>query len=113
MNLIYYEACSDKHDAFHREKYLKSAWGKRYVKTRLNHYLTGQGEASTTEIAKKRDAQGFLQNQTAAQAGGTVAGNARKELEAQSGTKISTPANFKALIQGLTQGLKARKPNNA
>ena len=28
-------------DATHREKYLKTAWGKRYVKTRLGNYLTG------------------------------------------------------------------------
>jgi hypothetical protein len=28
-------------DAAQREKYLKSAWGKRYIKSRLRHYLTG------------------------------------------------------------------------
>lgn len=37
---------------------------------------------------------------TAAQAGGTIAGNARKELETQSGTRISTQENFKALSKG-------------
>jgi len=25
----------------HKEKYLKTAWGKRYIKTRLKNYLTG------------------------------------------------------------------------
>ena len=25
-----------------REKYLKTAWGKRYIKGRLRRYLTGQ-----------------------------------------------------------------------
>ena len=78
--------------------------------TDLELIFTMLGEASTTEIAKKRDAQGFLQNQTAAQAGGTVAGNARKELEAQSGTKISTPANFKALTESPPKALRRRKP---
>ncbi|MBI2074829.1 MAG: hypothetical protein HYT83_03280 [Candidatus Levybacteria bacterium] len=39
------------------------------------------GEASTTEIAKNKNAQGFIQNKTAASQGGAVAGNARKELE--------------------------------
>ena len=39
--LIYYEACLNQQDATHREKYLKTAWGKRYIKTRLNNYLTG------------------------------------------------------------------------
>jgi len=43
------------------------------------------GEAATTEIARNTDAQGFPENQQAAHAGGTVAGNARKELEAKSG----------------------------
>ena len=41
LELIYYEACRSQHDAFKREKYLKSAWGKRYLKTRLAGYLTG------------------------------------------------------------------------
>jgi hypothetical protein len=68
------------------------------------------GEASTTEIAKKRDAQGFSQNQTAAQAGGTIAGNARRELEDKSGTKVSTAANFKELTEGQTKALRRGKP---
>lgn len=41
VELIYYEACRTQSDATRREKYLKSAWGKRYVKSRLADYLTG------------------------------------------------------------------------
>ena len=41
FELIYWEGCSNRSDAARREKYLKSAWGKRYIKTRLKHYLTG------------------------------------------------------------------------
>ena len=41
VELIYYEVCLDQQDATHREKYLKTAWGKRYVKSRLKNYLTG------------------------------------------------------------------------
>ncbi|MBI4035613.1 Bro-N domain-containing protein [Candidatus Daviesbacteria bacterium] len=52
------------------------------------------GEASTTEIAKSRDTQGFSQNKKAAQEGGTVAGNARKELERKSHKKVSTKQNY-------------------
>ena len=52
------------------------------------------GEASTTEIAKNKNAQGFIQNKTAAKQGGDVAGNARKELERKSGKKISTKQNY-------------------
>jgi putative endonuclease len=41
FKLIYYEACINDHDARMREKYLKTAWGKRYIKNRLKQYLTG------------------------------------------------------------------------
>ena len=41
LELIYYEACRNIHDAARREKYLKTAWGKRYIKIRLKDYLTG------------------------------------------------------------------------
>ena len=39
--LVYWEGCLNRSDAARREKYLKSAWGKRYIKTRLRRYLTG------------------------------------------------------------------------
>jgi len=41
LQLIYWEGCLSQQDATRREKYLKSAWGKRYIKNRLQHYLTG------------------------------------------------------------------------
>jgi len=41
LQLVYYEACLNQQDATHREKYLKTSWGKRYIKTRLKNYLTG------------------------------------------------------------------------
>ena len=49
--------------------------------TNLELIFTMLGEASTTEIAKEKDAQGFEENHIAAGEGGTIAGNARKELE--------------------------------
>ncbi|MBI1968280.1 phage antirepressor protein [Candidatus Woesearchaeota archaeon] len=52
------------------------------------------GEAATTEITKTKNAQGFAEGKTAAQEGGTVAGNARKDLEKKSGRKVSTPENY-------------------
>lgn len=39
FKLIYYEACLDRKDAAKREIYLKSSWGKRYIKNRLRNYL--------------------------------------------------------------------------
>jgi putative endonuclease len=41
LELVYWEGCLNESDAAQREKYLKSAWGKRYIKTRLRRYLTG------------------------------------------------------------------------
>lgn len=52
------------------------------------------GEASTTRIARNKDAQGFVENKEAANEGGTVAGIARKELEKRSSQKVSTPENY-------------------
>ncbi len=40
FELIYYEACTDKKNAFRREKYLKSGPGKRYLKNRLKRSLS-------------------------------------------------------------------------
>jgi len=39
--LIYYEACLSQEDALHREKYLKTHYGKMFIKNRLKSYLTG------------------------------------------------------------------------
>ena len=41
LELIYWEGCLNESDAAQREKYLKTAWGKRYIKGRLRRYLTG------------------------------------------------------------------------
>ena len=65
--------------------------------TDLELIFTMLGEASTTEIAKNKDAQGFSQNKTAAKQGGAIAGNARKELEQKSGRKVSSKLNYKEL----------------
>ncbi|PIT97638.1 excinuclease ABC subunit C [Candidatus Berkelbacteria bacterium CG10_big_fil_rev_8_21_14_0_10_41_12] len=43
FKIIYYEACWDRGDAFAREKYLKSVYGKRYLKNRLKRFLSLTG----------------------------------------------------------------------
>ena len=60
----------------------------------LELIFTMLGEASTTKIARNKNAQGFKENKKAAKEGGEVAGNARKELEAKSEEKISTSKNY-------------------
>ncbi len=57
------------------------------------------GEASTTEIAKNRDTQGFGENKVVAQKGGAIAGDARKRLEQESGKKVSTRQNYLSQVQ--------------
>jgi len=61
------------------------------------------GEASTTEIARSSDAQGFDPNKVAAVKGGTIAGSARKSLEAETGKRVSTKENY------LEEGQKVKK----
>ena len=39
--LIYYEACLTQADATHREKYLKTHYGKMFIRNRLKSYFTG------------------------------------------------------------------------
>ncbi len=62
--------------------------------TDLELIFTMLGEAATTEIARNKDAQGFLKNKRAAREGGSVAGGARRQLEAKSGRKVITTANY-------------------
>ena len=52
------------------------------------------GEAATTEIARKQDAQGFGENKMAAHKGGRIGGEAREKLEVETGGKVSTSENF-------------------
>lgn len=52
------------------------------------------GEAATTEIARKKDAQDFVENKTAARKGGRIAGDAREKLEPETRNKVVTPENY-------------------
>ena len=61
--------------------------------TDLELIFTMLGEASTTEIARKHDAQGLDPNRRAARTGGAVAGNARRELEGQTGAPVVSDSN--------------------
>ena len=50
-------------------------------------------EVSTTELSKNANPQGFSQSKDIAKTGGSIAGNARKELEKQLGRRVISPAN--------------------
>jgi len=68
------------------------------------------GEAATTEITRTRDAQGFPESKHAAHAGGTVAGNARRELEQKSGRNVVTSENYLALTQSVKKAKVVAEP---
>jgi putative endonuclease len=42
LKLIYFEGCKSQDDAIRREKYLKTHYGKMFLKKRLKSYFTGQ-----------------------------------------------------------------------
>ncbi len=62
--------------------------------TDLELIFTMLGEAGTTEIARRKDAIGFADNQTAAKEGGTIAGDARKALETKSSKAVVSKNNY-------------------
>ena len=43
FELIYYEGCINKIDAFTRERHLKTGMGKRYLNSRLKRFLSLTG----------------------------------------------------------------------
>lgn len=68
----------------------------------LELVLTMLAEASTTDIAKAEQPQGFDENQQVARRGGNVAGVARKALEAETGKPVITLQNAESFRQLVT-----------
>jgi hypothetical protein len=62
--------------------------------TNLELVLNMLAEVSTTEIARERDVKGLNENRHAAKQGGSVAGNARKEIESRTGKPVISSGNF-------------------
>jgi DNA-damage-inducible protein D len=67
--------------------------------TPLELVFTMLGDVSTKEIASTQDAQGFEENKIAAKEGGSIAGNARKELEKKTGKKVVSRNNYRSIAQ--------------
>ena len=61
--------------------------------TNLELALNILAEATTTEISKSRNPQGFQESKVVAQEGGSIVGNTRREIEAKIGRKVSTSQN--------------------
>ena len=67
--------------------------------TNLELVLNMLAETATTEISGKREPKDLPENRSVAREGGTVAGNARKEIEAKTGRKAISTYNFKTARQ--------------
>jgi len=56
--------------------------------------FTALAELSTRQIAETSDATGLGQNKTAAKAGGSIAKQARRQLENQTGKSVVSGENY-------------------
>lgn len=65
--------------------------------TNLEVVLNMLGETATTEISQSRAPKNFDENKHVAKDGGSVAGNARKEIESKTGRSVITDKNAKRL----------------
>jgi len=62
--------------------------------TDLETIFTMLGEASTTKIARSKNAQCFPENKNAARKGGKIAGDARRKLDLESGENVVSSENY-------------------
>jgi len=67
------------------------------------------GEASTTEIVRKKNPKGFIENKKVANQGGKIAGDARKALELETGTKVVSSENYLPEMPKKNQLKKGKK----
>jgi hypothetical protein len=66
--------------------------------TNLELVLNMLAETSTTEISKVKQPKTFPENRHVAREGGTIAGNARRQIEAKTGNKVITSKNAKTML---------------
>ncbi|MBQ8017365.1 MAG: Bro-N domain-containing protein [Methanobrevibacter sp.] len=69
--------------------------GLRDNMTNMELILNMLAEASTTEISKVENPDGFKESRDVAKRGGNIAGNARRELESATGRKVVSKRNSK------------------
>lgn len=90
---------------YKRFKHLKKE-NLRDNMTNLELVLNMLAETATTEISKKRKPKSFAGNKKVAYEGGSVAGNARKDIENRTGKSAITRKNAKQLMDKKNLGLK-------
>lgn len=64
--------------------------------TDLKFIFSMLGETATTEIARKHDAHGFVENKVASREGGKIAGGARQKLELETSSDVVSSENYLA-----------------
>ena len=69
----------------------------------LELVLNMLAEATTTELSKTHEPQGLAENQSIARQGGRIAGNARKEIEENTGRPVITSKNAAELNAVVTK----------
>jgi hypothetical protein len=74
--------------------------------TDLELIFTMLGETATRNTAIEKDAQGFTENQVAAQQGGKAAGKALKAFEEETGKEVVTDKNY---LQQIADAKKQKK----
>ena len=75
--------------------------------TNLELVLNMLAEATTTEISKERKSRTTAANRAVAAQGGRIAGNTRREIEAQTGKRIVSPLTAKqALAEKTAEGIE-------
>ena len=78
----------------------------------LEIVLNMLAEATTTEITKTMNPMGLEENKVVAKRGGSIAGNARKEIEQETGKPVITSKNavdLSKLIEDVTKGAENKK----
>lgn len=81
--------------------------------TNLELVLNMLAEATTTEISKERKPRTIAANRIVAAQGGRIAGNTRREIEAQTGKKIVSRLNAKqALAAKQAEQIEGEKDKN-
>lgn len=79
----------------HKEiKSLGKSHNLRDNMTNLELLFTSLAEQSTIKIARTRNAQGYVENEIAAKAGGRIAGEARKSLETELEEGVVSSQNY-------------------
>ena len=90
-------------DAHRQVKSLKQRDNLRDNMTTLELALTMLSEATSTTLHQTRDSQGLMELQRDALRAGEIAGNARQQIESETGRPVVSPENAKSLTARAAQ----------